>query len=235
MLKAIAIDDEPIALEVIKSLATEIGVITIIETFTNPFKAIGYLQQNQVDLLFLDINMPGISGIDLLKTISSPPMAIFTTAYSEHAVQSFELDVIDYLLKPFSLPRFLKACNKAHEQYEMRKNKEHQVAGSQPIFLKSGYEEVRINPADIVYAESAGNYVNFILTNGKLTSRLTMADAAELLPAPAFLRIHRSFIVATKHISKADRKTVWMGKTELPVGTAYSPELEKFIGKNKQI
>src|SRR5580698_675422 len=122
MLKAIAIDDEPIALEVIKSLSSKISFIELKAYFTDAFKAIDFLQKEKIDLLFLDIKMPDISGIDFLKSISNPPMVIFTTAYNEHAVQSFELDAIDYLLKPFSLPRFLKACNKAHEQYELRKD-----------------------------------------------------------------------------------------------------------------
>lgn len=114
MLKAIAIDDEPIALEVVKSLSSKIAFIKLLNCFTNAFKAIDFLQQEKVDLIFLDIKMPDISGIDFLKSLSNPPIIIFTTAYSEHAVQSFELDAIDYLLKPFSLSRFLKACNKAN-------------------------------------------------------------------------------------------------------------------------
>src|SRR3978361_1602316 len=120
MLKAIAIDDEPIALEVIKNLAEHVVFVEIEACFTNSFKAMEHLQKHQTDLIFLDIKMPNISGIDLLKTIPDPPMVIFTTAYSEHAVQSFELDAIDYLLKPFSLPRFLKACNKALKQHELQ-------------------------------------------------------------------------------------------------------------------
>jgi DNA-binding LytR/AlgR family response regulator len=234
MLRAIAIDDEPIALEVIKSLAEQVVFITITEYFTNPFKAMEYLQKNKTDLVFLDIKMPGISGTDFLRSIPNPPMVIFTTAYSEHAVQSFELDAIDYLLKPFSLPRFLKACNKAHELYELRKN-DHPVSVMPPIFIKSGYEQVRVDLDDILYAESVGNYVQFVLADRNVVSRLTMAEAEALLPAKAFIRIHRSFIAATKHITKTDKKTAWIGKTELPIGTAYINELEKFITKNKKI
>ena len=124
MLKAIAIDDEPIALDVIKNLSSKISFIEWKGFFTDAFKALDVLQKEKVDLLFLDIKMPDISGIDFLKSIPDPPMVIFTTAYSEHAVQSFELDAIDYLLKPFSLSRFLKACNKANEQYELKKKKQ---------------------------------------------------------------------------------------------------------------
>ena len=234
MLKAIAIDDEPIALEVIKSLAAHVGFIQIEAFFTNSFKAMEHMQQHQTDLIFLDIKMPDISGIDFLKSIKNPPMVIFTTAYSEHAVQSFEVDAIDYLLKPFSLPRFLKACNKVHEQYKLRANKDLPTT-SRSIFIKSGYEQVRVELADILYAESVGNYIQFNLASGTVVSRLTMAEAAELLPEKDFIRIHRSVIVAAKHITKTDKRTVWTGKTELPVGAAYQDDLERFITKNKKI
>jgi DNA-binding LytR/AlgR family response regulator len=229
MLSAIAIDDEPVALEVIKSLSAQVPFISIDGCFTNPFKALEILQEEKVDLLFLDIKMPGISGTDFLKTIPNPPMVIFTTAYSEHAVQSFELNAIDYLLKPFSLPRFLKACNKAKELYELHKNKESSSAIVDSLFIKSGYEQVRVQPEEILYAESAGNYVKFVLTRGSVVSRLTMAQAAELLATSAFLQIHRSFIVGTRHITKADKRTVWIGKTELPVGSAYGQLLQSYI------
>ena len=121
---AIAIDDEPIALDIVKAHVTGVPFIELTATFTNPFDALTYLQQNKTDLIFLDIKMPDISGIDFLNGISNPPMVIFTTAYSEHAVKSFELDAIDYLLKPFSQQRFLKACNKAQELYTLRNKQE---------------------------------------------------------------------------------------------------------------
>src|SRR5450755_1789399 len=156
MLKAIAIDDEPIALEVIKNLSSKISFIELIDCFTNAFDAITYLQQEKTDLIFLDIKMPDISGIDFLKSISNPPMIIFTTAYSEHAVQSFELDAIDYLLKPFSQSRFLKACNKAYEQYRL-KNKNVTSLSDESIFIKSGYDQIRILLNEILYVESSGN------------------------------------------------------------------------------
>ncbi|MDB5279138.1 MAG: DNA-binding response regulator [Ferruginibacter sp.] len=227
MLTAIAIDDEPIALEVVKSLSSKISFIDLAATFTNAFKAIEYLQKEKVDLIFLDIKMPDISGIDLLKSLSNPPMVIFTTAYSEHAVQSFELDAIDYLLKPFSLARFLKACNKANEQFLLR-NKT--IAPSQEptaIFIKSGYEMIKVEPETILYAESSGNYMQFVLENRKIASRLTMSETEALLPASDFIRVHRSYIVSKKHIQKMDRKSIWIKQTELPIGAAYISAIEK--------
>jgi DNA-binding LytR/AlgR family response regulator len=234
MLKAIAIDDEPIALEVIKNLAAHVVFVELEACFTNSFKAMEHLQQHKTDLIFLDIKMPNISGIDFLRSIPNPPMVIFTTAYSEHAVQSFELDAIDYLLKPFSLPRFLKACNKAHEQCELRKNHGLGVA-IQSIFIKSGYEQVRVELADILYAESVGNYVQFVLPGRSIVSRLTMTEAEELLPAKDFVRIHRSYIVSARQIGKMDKRTVWIGNKELPVGAAYNDALVALIVKNRKI
>src|SRR5882762_9535167 len=142
MLRAIAIDDEPIALEVIKSLSAKIPFIELSVCFTNAYEAAEYLRKEKVDLLFLDIKMPDISGIEFLKSLSHPPMVVFTTAYSEHAVQSFELDAIDYLLKPFSQARLLKACNKAYELHELKVNGKRAVAASGFIFVKSGYGQI---------------------------------------------------------------------------------------------
>src|SRR5690348_2611046 len=136
---AIAIDDEPLALEVVKSLASKVPFLELKAAFTDAFKAVEYLQKERVELLFLDIKMPDISGMELLKSLPQPPLVIFTTAYAEHAVQSFELDAVDYLLKPFSLSRFLKACNKAHELNELRNNKD-PLNSPSFIFIKSGYE-----------------------------------------------------------------------------------------------
>lgn len=227
MVKAIAIDDEPIALEVIKNLSSKISFIELRAFFTDAFKAIDFLQKEKIDLIFLDIKMPDISGIDFLKSIRNPPMVIFTTAYSEHAVQSFELDAIDYLLKPFSQPRFLKACNKAYEQYQLKNRSGNFSSEPESVFIKSGYEQIRIRFDEILYVESNGNYMQFVLTGQKILSRLTMSEVEELLPAGAFIRIHRSYIVSKKQISKMDKNSVYINQTELPVGAAYLNEIEK--------
>jgi DNA-binding LytR/AlgR family response regulator len=229
MLKAIAIDDEPIALEVIKSLSRKVVFLEMIQTFTNSFEALDFLQKHKTDVLFLDIQMPDISGIELLKTISNPPLVIFTTAYSEHAVQSFELDAIDYLLKPFSFSRFLKACNKANEQHELRKQSLTSVPAPVSIFIKSSYEQIRVELADIFYVESCGNYVQFVMDKQKIVSRLTMSEAEALLPAQDFVRIHRSYIVAKKQVSKIEKRSVWLKQTELPVGAGYLQETDKLL------
>jgi len=229
MLKAIVIDDEPMALEVIKGLTEKVTFVDLKGYFTNSFEALKFLQATKVELIFLDIKMPDISGIEFLKSIPDPPMVIFTTAYSEHAVESFELDAIDYLLKPFSLARFLKACNKAYEYYELKKNKSNRTSGLSHLFIKSGYEQIRVELNDILYAEGNGNYVVLVLENKKIPSRLTMSEAEALLPATDFVRVHRSYIVSKKYIQKADKKNIWIQQTEIPIGAAYISEIEKLI------
>jgi DNA-binding LytR/AlgR family response regulator len=229
MLKAIAIDDEPMALEVIRGLTEKVTFVELNGYFTNSFEAMAFLQANKVDLVFLDIKMPDITGMELLKSIPAPPMVIFTTAYSEHAVESFELDAIDFLLKPFSLTRFLKACNKAYEQYALRKNKNDLSSGLSHVYIKSGYEQIRVELKDILYVESSGNYVRFVLDNKKIASRLTMSEAEALLPASDFIRVHRSYIVSRRHIQKTDKKYIWIQQTEIPIGAVYATDIGKII------
>lgn len=229
MLQAIVVDDEPLALEVIKGLTEKVTFVELSGYFTNSFEALEFLQTNKVDLIFLDIKMPDISGIEFLKSISNAPMVIFTTAYSEHAVESFELNAIDYLLKPFSLVRFLKACNKAYEHYELRRAKNDSSSSLSYVFIRSGYEQIRVELNNILYAEGNGNYVVLVLENKKIASRLTMSEAEALLPSINFIRIHRSYIVAKKHIQKIYRKSIWVQHTELPIGAAYNSEIEKII------
>jgi DNA-binding LytR/AlgR family response regulator len=227
MLDAIAIDDEPIALDVVKSLAAKIPFLNMKGFFTNAFEAAEFLHHTKADLIFLDIKMPDICGIDFLKSIPHPPMVIFTTAYSEHAVQSFELDAIDYLLKPFSLSRFLKACNKAREQWELRQQNNSALPAA--VFVKDGYGQLRVELNDIVYAESNGNYIQLILKDKKITTRLTMAEAEALLPTAHFIRIHRSYIISKKHLTKIEKNMVWIQQIQLPVGANYANEVAKMI------
>lgn len=229
MLSAIAIDDEPFALEVVKSLSAKVPFLQLQSCFTNAFEALAYLQQQKTDLIFLDIKMPDISGIDWLKSVAHPPMIIFTTAYSEHAVESFELDAVDYLLKPFSLSRFLKAVSKANELHRLRNAVQDKEVHVDHIFIKSGYDQIRIDFNDIVYLQSAGNYVQFILADNKILSRLTMNEAESLLPAALFTRIHRSYIVARNKITRIDRNNVWIADICLPAGPGYSTGIEQIV------
>jgi len=226
-MKAIAIDDEPIALEIIKSLAAKVPFLELNAVFTDAFKALEFLQKETVDLIFLDIKMPDISGIDFFNSLSKKPLVIFTTAYSEHAVTSFELDAVDYLLKPFSLSRFIKGCNKAFELYNFRNG----AAPTDHIYIKTGYEQVKILFEDILYLEASGNYVTFVLRDKNILSRSTFLEAANLLPAGKFVRTHRSYVVAINKIDKLERHQLTIKGKIVPVSEAYSADIAAALKK----
>lgn len=225
MLDAIAIDDEPNALEVIRILADKVPFLKIKATFTDAFKAIPYLHQNKVDLLFLDIKMPDISGFEFLNTLSRKPKVIFTTAYSEYAVDAFEVDAVDYLMKPFSLVRFSKACSKALEMLDSEQD------APDSIFLKTGIEDERVYIDEINYVISQGNYMEYYLNNRKLLCRQTIQDSLNNLPKDKFVRIHRSYIVAVDKIHKVSRTSLWINQTEIPVGALYEEPFGKIRTK----
>jgi len=220
-MKAIVVDDEPIALEIVRSHASKVPYLELKGEFTDAFEALNFLQNESVDLIFLDIKMPDISGIEFYNSLSRKPLLIFTTAYSDHAITSFEMDAIDYLLKPFSLARFVKACNKAFELYNFRTL----ARTTDHLFLKTGYEQVKVMYDDILYLEATGNYVTFVLKDKKVLSRGTFAESLNLVPADNFVRVHRSFFVAVNKIDKVERHQVTIGKHVVPVSEAYIQEL----------
>lgn len=215
-LLAIAIDDEPQALDVIGVHAAKVPFLELKATFTDAFDAIAWLQTNRVDLLFLDIKMPDISGVDVVKCLTKAPMVIFTTAYSDYAVQGFELDAVDYLLKPFSLPRFLKACTKAFDMHTLR-------MGNAPdfIFIKTGYEDEKVLLDELVYVEADGNYLSLVLPNRKLLTRQTLTDLMGQLPPDRFVRVHRSYCVAVDKITKIARQEITVAGHAIPIGASY--------------
>lgn len=231
MLRTIAIDDEPVSLEIIKNFSTKVSFIDLKACYTDAFKALEYMQREKTDLIFLDIKMPDISGIELLKSLQDPPMTIFTTAYSEHAVESFELNALDYLLKPFSFSRFLKACNKAHDTYTLLQERNRLPAAppaeNTHVFIKTGYEQVRVALNDIEYVQSAGNYVQFVLTGQKILSRLKIGEVEALLPAALFTRVHRSFIISNSKIQRIDRWNVRLNNIDIPIGPGYATIIDQ--------
>ncbi len=226
-ISAIAIDDEPRALEVVQMHAQKVPFLDLKATFTDAFEAIPYLQQNKIDLIFLDIKMPDISGIELVHILQKVPMIIFTTAYSEYAVNGFELNAVDYLMKPFSLVRFTKACNKALEIKTLRNDETPNF-----IFLKTGYEDEKVLLDEILYIEAEGNYMAYILPRKKLLSRQNINEVLSQLSDYQFIRIHRSYIVALNKIQKITRQSVWVAGKELSIGASYEEKLgeirEKF-------
>lgn len=224
-MKVIVIDDEPIALDIVRSLAANVSFLEIKAEFTNSFDAMQYLQKEIIDLIFLDIRMPVISGIDFLSTLNKRPLVVFTTAYSEHAVTSFELDAVDYLLKPFSLVRFTKACNKAYELFNLRSS----ATPNDFLFVKTGYEQVKTHFEDILFIEATGNYVSFILKGKKILSRMTMREVEEVVPSGRFMRVHRSFIVSIDKIDKIERHQVVINGNFIPVSDSYVQKINKLV------
>lgn len=229
MIKAIAIDDEGLALEVIKSHASKVPFLELKEVFTNAVLGLDYLQNHPVDLLFLDINMPDISGIDIAKLVSKKTMIVFTTAYSDYAVKGFELDALDYLLKPFNLSRFIMACQKAQEWIALQpKNEPHY------LFVKTADGQIRIDFADLLYCESQGNYVTFQIENRKIISRMTLSETEKLLPS-YFFRTHRSFLVNKNHVEKVERHRLWVKKFPLPISSSFLEQVKEIFEESNGV
>lgn len=223
MIKAIAIDDEPIALDIVRMHAAKVPFLQLEATFINAFEAIDYLNKNQIDLLFLDIKMPDISGIELYDSLVRKPLLVFTTAYSEHAVTGFELEAIDYLLKPFTFARFLKSCNKAQEILQNKNTV------PSHIFIKDGYDTIKILLEEIRYIEATGNYMKYVLHGKEILTRATLKETIELLPESLFIQTHRSFILNRTHIQKIERHQVTIDQHNIPIGAAYMDNLKKSL------
>lgn len=228
MISVVAIDDEPLALNVIKNYCSRLDFLELKETFTDANKALAYLNEHPVDLVFLDIHMPSISGIELCQRISDSSMVIFTTAHSQYAVDGFDLSAIDYLLKPFAFERFEKSVEKAKEYYEhvILKRDDNQ----QCIYVRADYAMVRVVLADIKYIEGVDNYIKIHYDNGKhLLVRMSMKVIMERLPEREFVRIHRSYIVPVRKITVAKTKTVTVEDIGLPIGAIYSDDLLRIL------
>jgi len=223
MIKAIAIDDEPIALDIMKNYAAKVSFLQLDATFVNAFEAMEYLNKNDVDLLFLDIKMPDISGIDFYNSLVRKPILVFTTAYSEHAVMGFELEALDYLLKPFAFSRFLKTCNKAYDISLSRKKK------PTHIYIKDGYDIVKLDFDDILFIEATGNYMKYVLQTTDILVRSTIKETMDQLPKEEFLQVHRSFIINVAKVSKIERHQIEIATHVIPVSASYSHILKNAI------
>lgn len=228
MMTCIAIDDEPKALEVIERYCQRIGLVDLKATFREPLKAIEYLNRTRVDLIFLDINMPEISGMQLLQTLSPRPLIIFTTAYSQYAVESYELNALDYLVKPATFERWLAAINKAAAALGSK------TAGGPDedaaVFIKSGPQTYQVKLKDILYLEKEGNYINVHLNDQTILIRESMGDIFDLVPATDFIRVHKSFVVAIRHIEMIEVHQVTVNKKKIPVGSSYRDSLRERLG-----
>ena len=230
MIKAIAIDDEPLALKVIENFCQQVDFINLQKTFNKPGEALKYAEKFPIDLLFLDINMPSINGIDFYKQLTQSTMVIFTTAYSEYAVEGFNLNAVDYILKPFTYDRFLLAVNKAHEFFNYQNKKE---SSSQFLFIRADYSLVKISMAHILYIEGLDDYLKIHLENQKtIVTRMTMKSIMEKLSPADFVRPHRSFIIPLKHIQSIRNKTILLPSIEIPIGASYEQNFYKHFKQN---
>ena len=221
-LKCIAIDDEPLALNLIKNFAARIPALNLVQTFSDAISGAEFLRNNHVDLLFLDINMPDISGLDLAHALKEKPMIIFTTAYKNFAFEGFELEAVDFLLKPISFDRFLKGVQKAIEQFA---HSQHPSEESQEsLLVYSEYQRQKIALSDIEYIESSGKYIKFHLVKSKpVLSLVSLSKVLEKLPPNKFRRIHRCFIVPVSKIKSISNQKVRLASgQELPIGKTYA-------------
>jgi len=234
MIRCVAIDDEPLALTVIESHCSNIDNLELVKIFTNPLDGVMYLNSNEIDLLFIDIQMPKLNGMDALKTLPNPPAVIFTTAYSEYAAESYELNAIDYLLKPISLPRFMTAIQKVQTVLTQQlvteiATPEKQAQPSDYFFVKSENKSIKVAYEDILYIEGQRDYVQLHLKESKIMSLMTMKKLEQSLPDNLFVRTHRSFIVSLNAVENYAGKTITINGDELPVGDSYFPKVKKVI------
>lgn len=231
MIKAVAIDDEPPALAIIDTFCKQFEFLSLEKTFTDTTGAQKYLEKNMVDLLFLDINMPAISGMDFYKLLQQKPMLIFTTSYSEYALESYNLNAVDYLLKPFTLERFGIAVTKAKQMYEMA-HKVKAAEASSFLMLKVDYGMVKVVLSDILFIEGLDNYLKIYLQDQPpLVVRFTMKSLAEKLNENEFVRVHRSYIVPVNRIESIKHRIITIGNEEIPIGKIYEEQLKAILVK----
>ncbi|ARS35446.1 LytR/AlgR family response regulator transcription factor [Pontibacter actiniarum] len=232
-MRCIAVDDEPFALELIAGYIQKTPSLQFMNGFTNPFEAMSFLVNTPVDLVFLDINMPEISGMELLKSLPTIPKVIFTTAYAEFGAESYEFNAVDFLLKPVKYDRFLRAVNKVNSYSPIQREStviNHAVEQhSESILIKSGQQMFRIETDDIFYIEGAGNYITFYTKTGKIMTLLPMNDILKMLSPKTFARIHKSYIISLKHISIIERAKVMINSTPIPIGITYREQFSKMI------
>jgi DNA-binding LytR/AlgR family response regulator len=234
-MKCIIVDDEPLAIEIMESYVSKVDQLKLAGTFRNAVTAFTYLQQNTVDLIFLDIQMPRLSGIDFLKTLKNPPKVIFTTAFRDYALDGFELEVADYLLKPIPFDRFLKAVAKVLHQPTAAN---HSVAPKSEanenyVYFKVDKKMVRTKMADILYIESIKDYVKVRTGEKEIVTQQKISYLEESLPKEQFLRIHRSFIINRDKIDAYSATDVEIGKHHVPIGRNYKNDVMKVLGSKR--
>ncbi|MBN2348125.1 MAG: response regulator transcription factor [Bacteroidales bacterium] len=234
-MRCICVDDEPLALNIIEDFVNKIPFLSLEAKCTNAFEAIKIMQEQKIDLIYLDIQMPHITGLEFVKTLKNPPMVIFTTAYSNHALDGFDLNAVDYLVKPISFERFFKSANKANELYHLRKNqgntKNKNTEKSVPDYLmiKVEYSTVKVNLEDILFVEGLKDYVKIFLPHETLLTKTTMKNMEEKLPSDRFIRVHKSFIISIQKIERIENNRIVIFKKLIPIGKQYKDEFYEHL------
>jgi DNA-binding LytR/AlgR family response regulator len=230
-LNCIIVDDEPVARKGLEEYIMDCGFLTMEGSCENAIKAMTLLNEKAVDLIFLDIQMPKMSGIDFLKSLHQPPMVIFTTAYPEYALESYELDVIDYLVKPIPFERFLKSAQKAFDYKSLR---EKALAGSATdyFFVKSDNKYEKVKYADVLFVEAMQNYCIIHTSSGKLITYLTFGSMESNLPADQFLKVHKSFLVSIQKINAIEGSEILIGRARIPISRSLKEQVMKRIMDN---
>ena len=229
--KCVIADDEPIARDIIQSYCAHLPYLDIVACVGNAIEAKEALSKDDISIIFIDINMPVMSGISFIKSLRNPPQVIFTTAYKEFAVDAFDLAACDYLLKPFSLERFMIAVDKAVERLQDKTPLQENISSTSDdsIFIRADGKIFKILQNDVLYAEASGNYSRIVTVNNIFLPAMTFSAAEELLPKKIFIRVHRSFIINKNRISHIEGNRVFVGKTEVPIGSNYKEGFLKEI------
>lgn len=235
MMNCIAVDDEPLALKLLADNISKVAYLKLVASCTDAFEAVKALQENPVDLIFIDIQMPGLTGLQLISTLQNKPLVIFITAYKQYALESYDLAVVDYLVKPVALERFIKACNKAKELYELKSLKPQPIAinTKEFFFVNVDYSQVKIMFSDIIWVEGVRDYIKIYLRsdNKPLLIRSSLKAIEQELLSSKFLRIHKSYIVAVESITSIRKNSVFIKNMELPVGETFRETIEKLVRK----
>lgn len=242
-IRCLAVDDEPLALDIIESYIGKLPFLKLVKTCSSATEAMQVLQEEQVDLIFLDIEMPELTGIQFLNILKHQPLVIFTTAYPDYALEGFNQDAVDYLLKPIPFDRFLKAVTKAQERLQRDNGKNHQSVPATPapaapaheqdfMFVKADYKTIRVDFKDILWIEGLKDYIIIQTKEQKIITLLSMNKMMEKLSDAKFLRVHRSFIVSLQKIDSIEKSRIRIGNKEIPIGEVYKEQFLKWVEEN---
>ncbi len=235
IIRCLAVDDEPLALELLEDNISKVPFLQLVAACDNAMDAMKIMQQESIDLIFLDIQMPGLTGLQFIQTMTVKPMIILITAYEKYALEGFNLDVTDYLVKPVALDRFIKACNKAQQLFELKSQQKNPgpAGNSGYFFVNVDYSLVKVNIADIIYIEGLKDYIRLYLKSSQkpVVTRMPMKAIEEQLPASHFIRIHKSYIVSIAFITAIRKSSVFIDTLELPVSDTYRDAVTLLTGK----